>query len=145
MENGVSPPRTAGWCCCRHDRALSPRGGRDPPGPVILHRCSQPAPQSCGRPRVPSPPAGGWSSVTLISVVIPVYEVQGYLRQCLDSIFDQSFTDLEVIAVDDKSPDGSGRILAEYAAREPRLRVIALDENVGQGPARNMGLDQAVG
>jgi CDP-glycerol glycerophosphotransferase len=83
--------------------------------------------------------------VTLISVVIPVHKVQGYLRQCLDSILDQSFTDLEVIAVDDNSPDGSGRILAEYAAREPRLRVITLHENIGQGPARNIGLDLAVG
>jgi CDP-glycerol glycerophosphotransferase len=89
--------------------------------------------------------AGGWSSVALISVVVPVHGVQGYLRQCLDSILDQSFTDLEVIAVDDKSPDGSGRILAEYARRDRRLRVITLDENVGQGPARNIGLDQATG
>jgi CDP-glycerol glycerophosphotransferase len=83
--------------------------------------------------------------VTLLSVVIPVYKVQGYLRQCLDSIFDQSFTDVEVIAVDDNSPDGSGRILADYAAREPRLRVVTLPENMGQGPARNIGLEHAVG
>jgi CDP-glycerol glycerophosphotransferase len=83
--------------------------------------------------------------VTLISFVIPVHKVQGYLRQCLDSILDQSFTDLEIIAVDDNSPDGSGWILAEYAARDPRMRVITLPDNVGQGPARNIGLDQAVG
>ncbi len=83
--------------------------------------------------------------MTLISFVIPVHKVQGYLRQCLDSIFDQSFTDLEVIAVDDNSPDGSGRILAEYAAHEPRLQIVTLTENIGQGPARNVGLDRAVG
>ncbi len=83
--------------------------------------------------------------MTLISIVIPVHKVQGYLRQCLDSILDQSFTDLEIIAVDDDSPDGSGRILAEYAARDLRLRVITLPENIGQGPARNIGLDHAAG
>ncbi len=83
--------------------------------------------------------------MTLLSVVVPVHKVQAYLRQCLDSILDQPFTDLEVIAVDDNSPDGSGRILAEYARREPRLRIITLEKNIGQGPARNIGLDQAVG
>jgi CDP-glycerol glycerophosphotransferase len=83
--------------------------------------------------------------VTLLSVVVPVYKVQGYLRQCLDSILDQSFTDLELIAVDDCSPDHSGEILAEYAARDSRVRVVSLDGNVGLGGARNVGLDLAVG
>jgi CDP-glycerol glycerophosphotransferase len=83
--------------------------------------------------------------MTLISFVVPVYGVQGYLRECLDSILNQSFTDIEVIAVDDCSPDGCGDILAEYAARNPRLRVIALDRNSGQGPARNRGLAEATG
>ncbi|HEX5542220.1 MAG TPA: glycosyltransferase, partial [Micromonospora sp.] len=83
--------------------------------------------------------------MALISFVVPVYQVQGYLRQCLDSIFGQSSTDFEVIAVDDCSPDSSGEILAEYVAREPRLRVITLDRNEGQGPARNHGLAAATG
>jgi CDP-glycerol glycerophosphotransferase len=83
--------------------------------------------------------------VTFISVVIPVYKVQGYLRQCLDSVLDQSFTDFEVIAVDDCSPDHSGAILDEYAARDPRVRVIRPERNVGVGEARNLGLDQATG
>ncbi|MFB9237124.1 CDP-glycerol glycerophosphotransferase family protein [Plantactinospora siamensis] len=83
--------------------------------------------------------------MTLISFVVPVYDVQGYLRECLDSILGQSFTDIEVIAIDDKSPDHSGDILAEYAARDPRLRVISLDENEGQGPARNRGAAMATG
>jgi CDP-glycerol glycerophosphotransferase len=83
--------------------------------------------------------------VTLVSIVVPVHRVQGYLRQCLDSILGQSFTDFEVIAVDDRSPDRSGEILAEYAGRDPRLHVVTLAENVGQGPARNVGLDRAVG
>ncbi|HEX6968116.1 MAG TPA: CDP-glycerol glycerophosphotransferase family protein [Micromonosporaceae bacterium] len=83
--------------------------------------------------------------MALISFVVPVYQVQGYLRQCLDSILDQSFTDIEVIAVDDCSPDGCGEILAEYAERDQRLRVIRLERNAGQGPARNRGLTEAIG
>jgi len=83
--------------------------------------------------------------MTLLSVVLPVYKVQGYLRQCLDSLLEQSFTDFEIIAVDDCSPDHSGAILAEYAARDPRVRVVTSPENVGLGRARNLGLDQATG
>ncbi|MFI5934949.1 CDP-glycerol glycerophosphotransferase family protein [Actinoplanes sp. NPDC051494] len=83
--------------------------------------------------------------MALLSVVLPVYKVQGYLRQCLDSLLDQAFTDFEVVAVDDCSPDNSGEILAEYAARDPRVRVVELVENVGLGRARNVGLDHAVG
>ncbi|MEV8504241.1 bifunctional glycosyltransferase family 2 protein/CDP-glycerol:glycerophosphate glycerophosphotransferase [Actinoplanes sp. NPDC051475] len=83
--------------------------------------------------------------MTLLSVVLPVYKVQGYLRQCLDSLLEQPFTDFEVVAVDDCSPDHSGAILAEYAARDPRVRIVTLAENVGLGQARNAGLDHAVG
>ncbi|MDT5026152.1 MAG: hypothetical protein QOE61_2578, partial [Micromonosporaceae bacterium] len=80
-----------------------------------------------------------------LSVIIPVYGVHGYLRECLDSILEQSFGDIEVIAVDDDSPDHCPRILDEYAERDPRLRVIHIDHNVGNGYARNAGLDQATG
>lgn len=83
--------------------------------------------------------------MSLISFVVPAYRVQGYLRECLDSILGQSFTDVEVIAVDDCSPDSSGEIMAEYAARDSRVRVLALPENVGLGEARNRGLDVATG
>jgi CDP-glycerol glycerophosphotransferase len=83
--------------------------------------------------------------MTLLSIVVPVYRVQGYLRQCLDSLLDQSFTDFEVVAVDDCSPDGSGAILAEYAARDPRLRVVTSPVNIGLGRARNLGLEHATG
>ncbi|MEV6377022.1 bifunctional glycosyltransferase/CDP-glycerol:glycerophosphate glycerophosphotransferase [Micromonospora musae] len=83
--------------------------------------------------------------MTLISFVVPAYRVQGYLRECLDSILDQPFTDLEVIAVDDCSPDDSGEIIDEYAARDPRVHAVRLTENVGLGPARNIGLDRATG
>ena len=87
----------------------------------------------------------GEQTVTVISVVLPVFKVQGYLSQCLDSLLDQTFRDIEVIAVDDASPDRSAEILACYAARDERLRVISLPENVGLGQARNAGLDAATG
>ncbi|GGK98397.1 bifunctional glycosyltransferase/CDP-glycerol:glycerophosphate glycerophosphotransferase [Mangrovihabitans endophyticus] len=83
--------------------------------------------------------------MTAISIVLPVYKVQAYLRQCLDSLLGQSFTDFEVVAVDDCSPDYSGAILAEYAQRDSRVRVVTMPENVGLGRARNAGLDEAVG
>ncbi|MFF0226344.1 glycosyltransferase family 2 protein, partial [Streptomyces sp. NPDC004629] len=67
------------------------------------------------------------------SVIVPVFKVQGYLRECLDSLLGQSYTDFEVIAVDDCSPDGCGAILDEYAARDPRVTVLHLPENVGLG------------
>ncbi|WP_327355686.1 bifunctional glycosyltransferase/CDP-glycerol:glycerophosphate glycerophosphotransferase [Streptomyces sp. NBC_01304] len=79
------------------------------------------------------------------SIVVPVFKVQGYLRACLDSVLDQSFTDIELIAVDDCSPDHCGDILDEYAARDPRVTAVHLPENVGLGRARNAGLDLATG
>ncbi|MET9822393.1 bifunctional glycosyltransferase family 2 protein/CDP-glycerol:glycerophosphate glycerophosphotransferase [Streptomyces sp. NPDC006349] len=79
------------------------------------------------------------------SVIIPCFKVQGFLRECLDSVLDQSFRDIEVIAVDDCSPDGSGAILDEYAARDDRVRVLHLEENVGLGRARNAGMPLAGG
>jgi CDP-glycerol glycerophosphotransferase len=81
----------------------------------------------------------------LLSLVVPVHGVEGYLRECLDSILGQAFTDVELIAVDDASPDHCPAILDEYAARDARLRVIHLERNVGLGPARNVGLDLATG
>lgn len=83
--------------------------------------------------------------MSLISFVVPAYRVQGYLRECLDSILGQPFGDLDVIGIDDCSPDSSGEILAEYAARDPRVKVVSLPENVGLGGARNIGLDHATG
>ncbi|MFG3103000.1 CDP-glycerol glycerophosphotransferase family protein [Streptomyces sp. NPDC048182] len=79
------------------------------------------------------------------SVIIPCFKVQAFLRECLDSVLGQSWRDLEVIAVDDRSPDGCGAILDEYAARDARVRVLHLPENVGLGRARNAGLPHARG
>ena len=80
----------------------------------------------------------------LISVIIPVYQVQDYLAECLDSVLGQKFADVEVIAVDGGSTDGSATILDERAARDRRLRVLHLGRT-GPGPARNEGLRQATG
>ncbi|MEU6093229.1 CDP-glycerol glycerophosphotransferase family protein [Streptomyces sp. NPDC047079] len=79
------------------------------------------------------------------SVIVPVFKVQGFLGECLDSVLGQSYADFEVIAVDDRSPDGCGAILDEYAERDPRVRVLHLPENVGLGRARNAGMPYATG
>ncbi|OIJ86986.1 bifunctional glycosyltransferase/CDP-glycerol:glycerophosphate glycerophosphotransferase [Streptomyces colonosanans] len=79
------------------------------------------------------------------SVIVPAYKVQAYLEECLTSVLEQSYTDLEVIAVDDCSPDACGAIIDELAARDPRVRPLHLPENVGLGRARNAGLAQASG
>ncbi|MGW1723271.1 bifunctional glycosyltransferase/CDP-glycerol:glycerophosphate glycerophosphotransferase [Streptomyces sp. NPDC002306] len=79
------------------------------------------------------------------SVIIPCFKVQGFLRECLDSVLEQSYRDIEVIAVDDRSPDGCGAILDEYADRDPRVTVLHLPENVGLGRARNAGTPLATG
>ncbi len=81
-----------------------------------------------------------------ITVIVPVYGVAGYLPSCLDSILTQpGADDIEVIAVDDASPDGCGKILDDRAAADPRLKVLHLDRNAGQGNARNLALQDAVG
>ncbi len=79
----------------------------------------------------------------LISVVIPVHGVADYLDRCLDSVLGEPAPSLEVIAVDDASPDGSGAILA--ARHDPRLRVISTPAAVGPGPARDLGAKEATG
>jgi len=81
----------------------------------------------------------------LVSVVLPVYKVPEYLPACLDSILGQPADGIEVVAVDDASPDDCGRILDEYAARDDRLRVLHLERNGGLGEARNAGLEHARG
>lgn len=79
-----------------------------------------------------------------ISIIVPVYNVEKYLRHCLDSIRAQTFTDFECICIDDGSSDGSGKILDEYAEKDSRFVVIHKD-NGGVSSARNAGLDVARG
>ncbi|MFJ4519374.1 CDP-glycerol glycerophosphotransferase family protein [Streptomyces sp. NPDC088810] len=79
------------------------------------------------------------------SVIVPAYKVQAYLSECLDSVLSQSYPDLELIAVDDCSPDACGAIIDEYAARDARVKPVHLAENQGLGRARNAGLAEATG
>lgn len=79
-----------------------------------------------------------------ISIIVPVYKAEQYLSDCIDSILAQTFTDLEVILVDDGSPDSCGSICEEYAAKDSRVSVIH-QENQGQAAARNHAMTQAKG
>ena len=80
----------------------------------------------------------------MISVIVPVYNVEPYLRKCLDSIINQTYRDLEILVIDDGSTDGCGRICDEYAEKDERIRVFHT-ENRGLSCARNLGLDEAQG
>lgn len=79
-----------------------------------------------------------------ISVIIPVYNVEKYLRECLDSVVSQTFRELEILCINDGSTDGSSAILEEYARKDSRVQVIQ-QENQGQAAARNRGLAEARG
>ena len=79
-----------------------------------------------------------------ISLVVPFYNVEGYLAACLDSLLSQTWTDFEVVLVDDGSPDGSRAIADRYAAQDSRIRIVSL-ENGGLGTARNIGIRNARG
>ena len=76
----------------------------------------------------------------MISVIIPVYNVESYLRRCVDSVLRSSYADFELILVDDGSTDGSPRLCAEYARRDRRVKVLS-QENRGVSTARNRGLE----
>ncbi len=80
----------------------------------------------------------------LISVIVPVYNTEEYLRKCLDSIVGQTYSNLEIILVDDGSTDQSGLICDEYSVMDSRIRVIH-QENKGLGEARNAGIDVVTG
>lgn len=79
-----------------------------------------------------------------VSIIVPVYNAEKFLHQCIDSILVQSFTDWEMILVDDGSKDASGRICDEYAAKDERIRGVH-KENTGVSDTRNKGLDVARG
>lgn len=80
----------------------------------------------------------------LVSVIVPVYKVETYLQTCVDSILEQPYKNIEVILVDDGSPDRCPMICEEYAQKDPRIRVIH-QENRGLPAARNTGLRAASG
>jgi len=79
-----------------------------------------------------------------VSIIIPAYNVAGYIEACLDSIIAQTYTDLEIIAVNDGSTDSTGEILDDYARRDSRIKVIH-KENSGVSAARNTGIEAAAG
>ena len=80
----------------------------------------------------------------LVSVIVPIYNVEKYLRKCVDSILNQTYKNLEIILVDDGSPDNCGNICDEYALSDSRIRIIH-KKNGGLSDARNAGLDIARG
>lgn len=80
----------------------------------------------------------------LISVIVPVYNVEQYLRQCLDSILNQTYPEIEVLLINDGSTDASDEICREYAERDNRIRYF-VKENGGLSDARNYALDRAEG
>ena len=79
-----------------------------------------------------------------LSIVVPAYNVEEYLPQCVDSILRQTFTDFELLLVDDGSKDSTGRLCDEYAGKDRRIRVIH-KENGGLVSARKAGLSEALG
>ena len=79
-----------------------------------------------------------------VSIIVPVYNAEGTLRRCVDSILTQQYTDFELLLVDDGSSDASGAICDAYAAQDPRVQVLH-QENAGVSAARNLALDRARG
>ena len=80
-----------------------------------------------------------------VSIIVPIYNVERWLDRCVQSLINQTLTDIEIILVDDKSPDNCPRLCDEYAVKDKRIKVIHKAENEGLGYARNSGLDVATG
>ena len=78
--------------------------------------------------------------MTQVSIILPVYNVEPYLRQCLDSIINQTFKDFELIVVNDCSPDNSLQIVKEYQQKDSRIVLLNLPKNKGISNARNEGM-----
>ena len=84
-------------------------------------------------------------TIPKISIIIPVYNVEKYLRECLDSCVNQTLKDIEIICVDDASPDNSIKILEEYSQKDSRIKILRHEKNRNLGAARNTGLANATG
>lgn len=80
-----------------------------------------------------------------VSVIIPVYNVEEYLKECLDSVINQTLKEIEIICIDDCSTDSSYSILEEYAKKDSRIVLIKNKENMGVGYNRNIGIKEAKG
>lgn len=81
----------------------------------------------------------------LISVIVPVYNVENYLRQCLDSIINQTYRNLEILLIEDCSMDGSLQICEDYVARDSRVKLLRSPHNMGLSHARNVGIVNMTG
>lgn len=86
---------------------------------------------------------GGRGSMAKISIIVPVYNVEAYIEECLSSLIGQTFHDIEIICVDDCSTDASMDIAQRFAENDGRIRIIKHSENKGQSTARNTGLNEA--
>ena len=80
----------------------------------------------------------------VVSVVLPIYNVEKYLSRCLESVVNQSYRKLEIILVDDESPDKCPEICDKWAAKDNRIKVVH-KKNAGLGHARNTGIENATG
>lgn len=80
-----------------------------------------------------------------VSVIVPVYNVEKYLKECLDSVANQSLENIEIICIDDCSPDNSIKIIKDYMKKDNRIKVISHKSNLGLGGARNTGIENAKG
>ena len=80
-----------------------------------------------------------------VSVILPIYNVEKYLRQCLDSVVNQTLKDIEIIVIDDCSTDTSLDIIRKIAQKDKRIHIIALKQNSGVAVARNKGMEIATG
>lgn len=83
--------------------------------------------------------------MVLVSFIVPVFNSETYLGSCLDSILNQTISDIEIICIDDCSTDNSKAVLGEYRDRDSRVKLIHFSENRGPGAARNAGIEEAIG
>ncbi len=81
----------------------------------------------------------------LLSIIMPVYNGEKYLRNTLSCLLSQSYSDIEVICINDCSTDGSLSILREFEEKDSRIKCVSLDKNIGAGRARNIGIERSVG
>ena len=98
---------------------------------------------ACSFCKYPSNSLPAEVSRPLVSIIVPVYKVEDVLTRCLDSLRKQSLQEIEIILVDDASPDRCGEICARYAAEDSRFRIIQHAKNRGLSAARNTGIAHA--